>query len=86
VTFNLNHMCDWQVLTQNFPALFSAQKPSKLSRMPFPPTEKVSPKEFLGILSRLEFLLTNLPSQLPDGDAHGDSSQYHGFLGFSGPC
>ena len=48
--------------------------------MPFPPAEKVSQNEFAEILSRLDFLLANLPAQLPSGD--GPESQYHDFLSF----
>jgi hypothetical protein len=48
--------------------------------MPFPPAEKVSQNEFAEILSRLDFLLANLPTQLPSGD--GPESQYRDFLSF----
>jgi hypothetical protein len=33
--------------------------------MPFPPAEKTSPTEFAAILKTLDFLLANLPQQLP---------------------
>lgn len=49
--------------------------------MPFPPAEKVSSEEFDEILSRLDFLLTNLPEQLPSVDRK--TSQYKEFLSFS---
>ena len=48
--------------------------------MLFPPAEKVSESEFANILSRLEFLFGNLPTQLPTGD--GPNSHYGNFLSF----
>jgi hypothetical protein len=55
-------------------------KASRLSSMSFPPAKKISQNEFADILSMLDFLLANLPAQLPSGD--GSEYHYHNFLSF----
>jgi hypothetical protein len=46
-----------------------------------PATEKTSPEEFKAVLAHLEYLLANLPEQLPSSDSF--FSQYGVFLSFA---
>lgn len=49
--------------------------------MPFPAAETISNEEFEKVLSKLKFLLANLPAQLPA--VNGAKSRYSTFLNFN---
>ena len=86
----LSHMCysTWIVTISAHTLLLLgccctwSLRSSRLTVMSFPPPEKVSCKQFVGILARLQHLLENLPVQLhcPTNESE---SHYYSFLPFS---
>jgi hypothetical protein len=54
---------------------------AQFSGMVLPAAERTSPEEFNAVLARLEYLLANLPEQLPSSDSF--FSRYGAFLSFA---